>query len=401
MEDWNDDLLEWKEIIETILTSGSTKITLTNKSQLFENIKKLIEHARKIKYVTHAVKYHHPDAQGSGFYLEESSDHKDEWYVSTFSIKKGERQVDFVGNANVMKTMKFIDSSYKGEKIISRIIRKDLQLFNELPIKSSEKEQLNKDLEELTKKIKPTSNQLSKQVYFPVGDSYHILSPLFPSTLAFNIYENIMKSKNNKENPSKEISFWEFPNTAVQKFGGSQPQNISFLNYKRKGKHFLLASFPPNWDSSRFRLPIKTNSIFNKSYFPFQVKYLIKSLKNFLLKTKHNNAAIRIARENFIIQICDALMKYAEKIMSQEDAGWSKDPECILNSSQIFWLDPGRGEMDEDWGKQREKTDWINDVSGQFARWLNKELRTDKSEFGDDEYKEWKRQIKKKLKGSF
>ena len=115
------------------------------------------------------------------------------------------------------------------------------------------------------------SHVRAKQVYWLVGDdagddaSYHLLAPLHATSLAQVVYEEVQDVRFGEANKQARQAPWEglpyggvyreFRDLAVQKVGGTKPQNISQLNSERRGHNYLLASLPPTWwlDETRFR----------------------------------------------------------------------------------------------------------------------------------------------------
>ena len=124
---------------------------------------------------------------------------------------------------------------------------------------------------------------------------------------------------------------------------------------------------------------------------------LIRVLRDFLKKTSYNNLAIRKKRFELVMHICDEVLQLASEIQKLPP-GWSTSPECRLNASEQHWLDPCRARMDPDFAKARSFSNWADVVSKRFGRWLNDQLRTDRTLMGDAEYQEWQRLLKKELR---
>ena len=102
----------------------------------------------------------------------------------------------------------------------------------------------------------------------------------------------------------------DYPDLAVQSFGGTKPQNISRLNSLRGGKSYLLRSTPPIWISIK-KPPVKKYA-FWKDY-GRMVAHDLKGLKNYL-KTKQNNKEIRIKIDNQIDLLLDWLLVAAAEV---------------------------------------------------------------------------------------
>ncbi len=365
--------------------------------------------AAQRQIVTHAIKYLNPDAKGSEF-LVEIHEQANNSFVSTSTLSPVKQKKDSTGNAAALDVFVFLtEIIFQNENLLSRILRSDKILIEALPGSDEEKKTWLKQFAKicLPNKPEPCSHTLAKQIYFPVGDGYRILAPLFPTTLAHEVFENISDSKFGEENVNARnakkarkphtTANREFLNLAEQKFGGTNKQNISYLNSKRNGKIYLLPSLPPQWQSSKIKLPFHIHTIFHKNHFSWRVRDLTNQLKNFLNKTDYNNSIIRQTRADLVSYIIDELMCFAMELQGQ-NPGWSAKQECSkLSSSQAFWLDPGRSISDPEWGKQRQMSDWKSDVSHDFASWLNQSLQTDENRFGDDEFTEWKKLLERQL----
>ncbi|MCV5473018.1 type I-F CRISPR-associated protein Csy1, partial [Escherichia coli] len=92
---------------------------------------------------------------------------------------------------------------------------------------------------------------------FPVDDGYHLLCPLFSSSLAQVMYEKLTAMRFSEESKAirdaHKAGKWHsqpdirFPNLAEMHYGGGNQQNISLLNIARVGRVWLLPSMPPTW----------------------------------------------------------------------------------------------------------------------------------------------------------
>ena len=80
-------------------------------------------------------------------------------------------------------------------------------------------------------------------------------------------------------------------------------------------------------------------------------------------------------RKRALVIILSELFILAKVIHGKYDAGWSRDYN--LNSAEQYWLDPYRAELEdeEEFAQQREKADWLEDITRRFGQWLNKCLQ--------------------------
>lgn len=355
-----------------------------------------------VKYLNSTIKYLDSNPRGMNFYVKTHD--KALSFISTYSLSD-KKEDAVVGTAAVLDVYKFLQLEYNDKNLLARILNNDTSFLAALPGTADKKIQWCHAFAEITNsKNKPASHELAKQIYFPISENnYHIIAPLFPTSLVHAVYEKIQTRYDEKTKMARAAKkaekpylqgYSEYINLAVQRFGGANKQNVSQLNSVRGGKCYLLPSLPPNWQSTLTKMPLGIASIFPK--FNFQVRDKVRTLKNFLTQTAYNNINIRDTRAALVMQICDALLTFADKFQ-QLPAGWSANPECKLNETQKFWLDPGRTELDAVWAEQRQIADWQTEVSDDFARWLNAKLTTRKLRFGDAEHHEWKKLIEHEL----
>lgn len=368
---------------------------LCTKDEINRWITKAAARANQIKFVTHAIKYTHSDAQGTSVNVKNYK-HVDcddsVFYITSFSLKN--LKIDAVGNAAVLDVAKFLKIENEKKTLIDLIAEGD---YSALQFFASSEDQLiswvtgfKKTLE--TKSLE--SHVYSKQVYFPIGkEQYHILSPLFSTSLATEFYEKVQRSKFGEEEKTireakrkslySQYNYVSYPNMAILSVGGSKPQNISLLNTNRKGKIYLLNCEPPIWKKIA-QPPIKQKSIFFNEY-DRRVYSDIKAFKTYLIevKDKASTKKIRDMHTAFIDKLMDALIVYAAEIQNMEDKkGWSKD--SALPQSQKFWLDPYRGDLD--FQEERDRDEWQEKVAKQFSMWLMSKLKSEVISLGETEY---------------
>lgn len=363
--------------------------------------------AKQISIATHALKFTHTDAKGSSICnMSYYGDHV--WnnsYLNTATLRT--IPTDIVGNAAALDVAKLLQIEHEGESLIAFISRGDSSPLR--PFATSEiqlSEWMNGFLQVLQPKVL-SSHTLAKQIYFPINDTeYHLLSPLFASSLAqaffnrihHNRYSESAKKarKAKRENKFSTEIITHYPDLMVQTFGGTKPQNVSQLNSVRGGKTYLFNCAPPTWNSN-IKAPRKD---FINKYFDPLVKTQIKDLKNFLLsmnyKNRNKNKANRDQRFDHVEELINSLLFYAAQIQDLPP-GWSAF--STLPENQQLWLDPGRAEIDEEFKKKFKKMEWMEEITKEFARWLNQKLRHKYLNMGDPEYNSWRKQLLEKLVG--
>jgi len=366
----------------------------------------------QIQIVTHAKKYSHPDAKGASvFAADRHVDQKCDFIGSHTVNVIAHRDVD--GNAAALDIVKFLDIEFQGRTILDRVRESDNALVEALCDDSELSNSWIDGFSRITEgDPEKSSHTYARQLYFPVpGGGYHLLSPLFPTSLVHSIYHRLREERFServkearqarKDGKLHDHGYHEYPNLATQKFGGAKPQNISQLNTERHGENWLFPSYPPTWRSEKIRLPLQTTTIFRpKRWFGARpnVRELIKALAKFLAGTgEYTNVNIRRARADMIDRLCGELVQY-EAELAELPSGWSVGAECRLVKAEALWLDPGRAKDDEAFAAQYAQGGWKEEVASRFGNWLNAQLRFHKSlPLGDAESAEWKDVVEERL----
>lgn len=356
----------------------------------------------QIQQVTHALKFTHPDARGSSLSVAGNPAVGEE-IVGTHTVARS-LAPDVVGNAAALDVYKFLRLSVGGKTIL------DLASMADPVLAAAFSDDL--DLAKgwmvafasLTEaKGQPASNKLAKQVYWPLeGRNYHLLAPLFPTSLVHGLWRRIREDRFSEEAKAAREArrnglahphgYCEYPNVAIQNFGGTKPQNISQLNSERYGENYLLPSLPPNWKTAEVRPPLAVSSVFERIFGSRpRVRELVRILKEFLVSVEHagSNIRIRNKRAELASLIRDEAFQYAAELR-QLEPGWSALPDCLLNSAEQCWLDPERAEQDADFANLRQCGDWPDEICRRFGNWLNARLTTPNTPMGAVEAAHWR-----------
>ncbi|MDN4626707.1 type I-F CRISPR-associated protein Csy1 [Erwinia sp. PsM31] len=350
--------------------------------------------ASQISLITHALKFTHSDAKGSSIY--QTSGDKSPDYLSSGSLKNP--LLDAVGNAASLDIAKLLQTEYQGDSLIASLIRNDTSALAKLAENEQQLAEWISGFKQVLTSANPASHKLAKQIYFPIGDGhYHLISPLFATSLAHALHERLTTSRFSEEakeiNAAVKAGTWHsqprttYLQTALQKFGGTKPQNISYLNSARGGRVRLLSSAAPVWQSIN-KPPLQHKTIFHfRSEFAWLARASVAGLKRHLLSgyTKQNNEEIRQQRLSYVDEIIDILFNYVTGIQQPEFANWSKDTNCELKRSQQLWLDPLRSKADEHFRFEREAGDWQKEVARDFGYWLSRQLSVNPLNMGEVE----------------
>lgn len=362
-----------------------------------------------IQLATHTLKPLHPDARGTNLHISETPSYPSH-LVGTHSLSSNQREDDVVGNAAALDVYAFLKLSYEGKTLLQRILDAEPTMQEALSDDPAEAKALMQMFAEITQsKTAPASHTLAKQLYFPLLEGgYHLLAPLFPTTLVHFIHTTIREdrfgdpAKAAREARSKGEhwghGYREYPNLAVQKFGGTKPQNISQLNSERYGENWLLPSLPPDWHTLDFKPPMTVTSVFGRWLLKRQhISQLTKSLRNFLSKTAHNNLAIRQHRASLVADICDEVLVFAAELKALEP-GWTAQSDCKLDEAEALWLDQDRAKEDDEFRRKLLWGEWKSEVLTRFGHWLNANIETERTPMGDSEQTQWKKDLDRELR---
>ncbi|RBP13360.1 type I-F CRISPR-associated protein Csy1 [Pseudocitrobacter faecalis] len=351
--------------------------------------------AGQVRLVTHAAKFTHGDAKSSSLYRDAMSDGI---YLDTSSLSNV--ATDAVGNAAALDVAKLLQTEVDGDSLLACLKRGDHQSLKALAENEAQLVQWVTGFSQALASSLPTSHKLAKQIYFPVAGDYHLLCPLFATSLTQAMHEKLVAARFGEEakaiREAHRAGKWHaqadirYPNLAEMHFGGTKPQNISALNSSRGGRAWLLPSRPPAWVSLQ-RAPRNLRSIFApRGEFNHSALHIIASM-TFLLKAnvERNNIRIRSARAQYVDELIDLLFMQASAFQQEKWQGWSQNcPEMPLH--QQLWLDPWRSKTDEIFRLERDKDDWQVGVADDFARWLNYRLKKASLDVGAVEHKAWR-----------
>jgi len=333
---------------------------------------------------THIAKLSHSSSSGSSFLdRSEASDNK---YLTTSSLNK-EIIDGTYPDAKLSKQVKFLLLECGGSRLFDELLKKNYSVFSGLEESECELEYWVKSYSLLLSES-PKTDFLLKQLYFPAGGDYHLLSVLPSSSLTQKIYdmhfskearrakEKLQKSRRS-EKYFDQISI-RLPSVARLLVTQSQPQNVSVLNGRRGGAIRVFSSSPPAW-KSRIESPLHFESWFDRGVPSSSISEDIEYLRNFILRfdqialsTKDPN------KQRWLVKwgrsVLSNVMFYAESIQNLP-AGWSNVPvsEIKLKQEQQFFLDPYR--MDSDFQTAKNASDWQNVVASDFAQWLNRKIQ--------------------------
>lgn len=356
--------------------------------------------AKQISLATHAAKFTHSDAKASSILLNQYQI-VDVRYLTTLQLPN--KVIDAVGNAAALDVARLLKLESNGETLIDQLQDQRVDALRAFTDDDLQLTQWQEGLSQALKDEKLSAHTLTKQLYFPVDgeEKYHLLCPLYSSALSSELYSRIHRSRygDSKEVREAYKKGWYderpnvfFPATAVQMFGGSQPQNISQLNNERHGQGFLLNCAPPCFQTQT-KPPIYSQSILNRR-FSSKTESLIREFKAFLvgLTDKDRNFETRYQRDyHYVIPLIDSLLNFVVEIQSiPNSSGWSNSPECNMKRAHQLLLDIDN--PDPAFQREREQGDWLDTVANDFSHWLLRKLENKRAYLlGDVEHRYFKK----------
>lgn len=349
--------------------------------------------AKQITLVTHAPKFTHGDARGIGARVEGQ---EGEGFLSTASLTTP--AIDVIGNAAALDVANLLLLEADGKRLVDQIQDGDA---SSLAVFTKDKVQLETWCDGLSQALVGstlTTHTLAKQTYFPVDEGYHLLSPLFASSLCHALYQRIDQSRFGDEakaarearrkNECSDLSVVDFPHLAEQHFGGTKPQNVSLLNSKRYGRAYLLSCQPPTWQD---RLTAPENQEHFWKRYEHRVAATLGELNRFLKSVEQadNNDAIKQRRADLVDDLVGALLNYGAELRTLP-SGWSRAMAEPLNEAFCRWLDP----IDS----QALSDEEANQIALAFGRRLNQRLQKRLTHVGDAELHVWRRLLARQLR---
>ena len=369
--------------------------------------------AGQIQVVTHALKATHPDARGTSLYKPPQSlaQHP---FVGSHCLPDSFAG-DVVGNAAALDVYKLLRIRHDGRTLLDGMLAGDADLLAALSDDAAEAQAwVDAFIGIAAPRGTPASHTRAKQIYWLVGEDprddagYHLLAPLYASSLAHEVYTTINEDRfgdpakaarqARRDEVYSDTAVHEYPHLAVQKLGGTKPQNISQLNSERGGNNYLLASLPPLWEASELRAPLRMENALHAFGRLREVRRLVRELAAFLKSDPDKTMDTRNSVDDWFAQIVDELLHYGNLVQHTLEAGWSADAECELLEHQQLWLDPRRAIDDAEFAQKLNAMSWPDRVRDDFAKWLNDRLsKAAKLPMGDAEEVHWKQQLQDHL----
>lgn len=366
--------------------------------------------ASNIGFSTHVAKLTHSSINsGSSIYFD-STDNSPQ-YLTTASLANAPTDISQTDNkyAPIGKLLK-LESN--GQKLVDKLRIGDVSNFTIFSKYETQLAKWRSSFLSCFSDKKPSSHSLAKQIYYPVGANYHLLSPLASSSLDHMIFEKIEFVKFNepsvairKQKGSKKYHFDEidlsYPHVAILKVTSGDKtskahMNVSPFNQVRVGKRYLFPSTPPSW-KSQLKPPSTQESLFDGE-FNHRAWHSVKQLQKYLIGIRNKNSTkeIRDHVKSCADEIIGILFNYVSEIQNlTNQSGWSQCNTKLKESHQL-WLDPYR--QDDIFQQKRQSGDWQEQVCKDFGNWLNHQLKHDRMSFSKIEADTWAKFLLKRLR---
>lgn len=198
------------------------------------------------------------------------------------------------------------------------------------------------------------SDNLLSQVFFPVNDSYELLTVLPPSSLSLEQTERI----SNMSFGNEDKKCYDYIRKISFTFGGSKPLNISY-NCSHYASKYAIQSIPPSFKKRKIKHPIY--DFFSENCFYKRYKDYFEKLHNEVYTKERNNQDVRKVRDNIEYDILSNILELVYKLRLEKDA-WS-DYTSLSNCQKIFLDNKYYNDRDEDVVKQ---------FSDDFVHWFVK-----------------------------
>lgn len=261
------------------------------------------------------------------------------------------------------------------DKNLGEFLAENEIYFSKISDNSEVREQWQTQISEAYVAKKLSSHVLAKQVYMPVDDSYHVISPVKSSALAHKIFEKISVSRSKdtpvnqarKQNISYDGVYTFFPKTAFLSVTKSNHQNASKLNGTRRGGLYFFQANPPQWKKEA--LPPQTMMQFLVCCRTNNTLEIFKEIKRLFYVMKKENLSINLNRRNVLTELVEAI---ADEVIHQilwiqqsYTKGWANDVE--IQPYLRSFLDPIAN-------NQNENKEYIDEFTEQITKWINKNL---------------------------
>jgi CRISPR-associated protein Csy1 len=394
--------------IEKLKEDDPKRADLVTKFQFSTWLEDAAKRVEQIQVVTHTLKAVHPDAKGSSCHV--PPDGMKSLMVVGSHCLGTQYELDVVGNAAALDVYKFLRLEIDGRSLLQLACEADSDFAEAL---SSNAKQAQAWMQAFSSLLQSSgelkSHTLAKQLFWPVhfdsandDTNFHLLEPLYASSLAQELHVRTQEHRfgeaskaareAKKTGSHSDLPVQNYPDLAIQQFGGTKPQNISQLNSQRRGNNLLFASLPPQWVAVTNKPLLNTDSMFWRYKQRREVRGNVQKLVKFLQSDPPSNLETRQIRERYVNNLLEEFLFFTMELRELPQ-GWTALAACKLKSQHAYWLDPqGALQADEVSGNE-PPTNVLDQVADDFGLCLNSSLMHGNSgglPVGDPEHKAWR-----------
>jgi len=328
--------------------------------------------AGQLSLTSHPAKFVHPGAKASSILA--TNKKQNDGLLRSGNVTVG---MDIFGNAAALDVEKFLRVCLEDGKTILQHLEEDSEYIQQqFTTENTTYTEIREGFLKIKQSDLKQSSEKLKQVYFPVGDNYHLLSILNASGIIYELKQRINDlrfsdgnkqlreaMKKSKPEPVKGSITDLFGLTAVG-YGGTKPQNISTLNNQNGGVSLLLSSMPPVLKKRKVQPPKK--DFFDDCLWAglFQADF---EAFHQVLSWRKNNKEIRDMRDDIVLNAIAKVRRLMDQIRDIP-SGWS-DSETYngLMHWQKIWLDEQYADMRYD---DKQNDDYVEHAQSYFSIWF-------------------------------
>lgn len=339
---------------------------------------KNIASGKRIIKVSHTSKFTHSSANNDGIVVKYGYKSEKPYLCSE---NMSSLTYDFAhNNGALVSVSRFLALSHNNQTILDLILHNDFSFLEGFYLNTEQLTSWQLGLSEIVEERSINTCDKLKSLYFPIDEDYadyHLLSPLYASSLSQKIFDDRNKSKYTKRSDTYSATQNErtiFANMAYINFGGEHAKNVSMLNANRGGKGFVFSCQPPVWQQQDNAYQ-KQEKIFDNGIIRFRTSETINFLTDFIIRfqtadVSFANPKRKVWLEQWVNEILQVTTDYADEIIFENQIGWTDSKTNQYKKTYKYWLDPYNPQ--DDFQTNRELIDWQFQVSTDFAKWLAK-----------------------------
>ena len=156
------------------------------------------QRAKQISFVTHPLKFTHGDAKGSSIFAYSQDSIPTGKYLITAAVRQPRIDVD--GNAAALDVAGLLQLQAEGSSLGQCIAQGDMSALLPFVENEDQLKEWRQGFELALVNTELRTHTLAKQVYFPCPDgTYYLISPLFASSLAHELFQRVLDSRFSEE----------------------------------------------------------------------------------------------------------------------------------------------------------------------------------------------------------